>query len=125
MKKQLVLISFILALTAGGALAQEATLHSVAPREYVQKMVNGHLTWVIDTASLDPVMFTTQREKDSIRVLDFQDLLAMDHTWLARDVWRTGSTDGLYRRNRIARNEAKLHQADSAFTVRYGNRYTA
>jgi|SRR5665213_1716400 len=107
------------------AFAQEVTLHRVAPREYVPKLVNGQLTWIVDTVSLDPVYFTTQRERDSIRIIEFTGLLREDHLWLAHNVWRTDSADGLYRRNRIARNEVNLREADSTFTVRYGNRYSS
>jgi hypothetical protein len=119
------IILTILLLAPLSALAQEMTIHRVAPREYVPKMVNGALTWVVDTVSLDPVYFTTQRERDSIRIPEFTDLLREDHLSLAHNVWRTDSADGLYRRNRIARNEVNLHEADSTFTARYGNRYTA
>ncbi|HZK77004.1 MAG TPA: hypothetical protein VFD13_08865, partial [Candidatus Kapabacteria bacterium] len=69
-----IILSIIL-FTPLAAFAQEVTLHRVAPREYVPKLVNGQLTWVVDTVSLDPVYFTTQRERDSIRISEFTDLL--------------------------------------------------
>ena len=119
-----IILTFLL-FTPITAIAQELTIHRVAPREYIPKMVNGQLTWVVDTVSLDHVYFTTQRERDSIRILDFRDLLAMDHVWLSHNIWRDDSADGIYRRNRIARNEVNLREADSTFTARYGNRYTS
>ncbi|HEY3875877.1 MAG TPA: hypothetical protein VGM92_10395 [Candidatus Kapabacteria bacterium] len=79
---------------------------------------------VLDTFAYPP-FFTTQREKDSIRVLDFTELLQEDHLWLAHHTWRTDSADGIYFRDRIKRNEVNLHQADSIFTAGYGNRYTS
>jgi hypothetical protein len=104
--------------------AQEPTIPRVAPIAYHLDLVNGQVVSILDTFNY-PVLYTTQREKDSIRILDFRDLLAMDHLWLGHNVWRNDSANGIYRRQRIARNEVNLHQADSAFTVMYGNRYTA
>ena len=112
------------------ASAQELTVSRTQPIAYHLDFVNGRVVHILDTFQY-PVLYTTQREKDSIRILDFRDLLAMDHLWLSHNVWRNDSADGIayaaytYRRNRIARNEVNLHQADSAFTVMYGNRYTA
>ena len=106
-----------------GASAQ--TLHRVAPRTQHAVIIDGKLTYITDTVSHERSYYFTQREQDSIRILDFRDLLTMDHIWLSHYVWRNDSADGVYRRNRIARNEMNLHEADSAFTVQYGNRYTA
>ncbi|MFI5202316.1 MAG: hypothetical protein ACHQNE_08005 [Candidatus Kapaibacterium sp.] len=125
MKKHIALVIAFLIIAPLATKAQELIIHRVTPREYVPKMVNGKLTWVVDTVSLDPVYFTTQRERDSIRILDFTELLREDHQWLSWHVWRTDSADGLYRMNRIARNEVNLREADSTFTARYGNRYTS
>jgi hypothetical protein len=118
------IILTILLLTPIAAKAQEPIISQVSPLYYHLDLVNGQVVHVLDTFHY-PALYTTQREKDSIRILDFRDLLAMDHLWLSHNVGRNDSADGIYRRNRIARNEVNLHQADSAFTVQYGNRYTA
>jgi hypothetical protein len=117
------IILTILLLTPIAAKAQEPIISHVSPRSYHLDLVNGQVIQVLDTFQY-PVLYTTQREKDSIRILDFRDLLTMDHLWLSHNVWRNDSANGMYRRNRIARNEVNLHQADSVFTVQYGNRYT-
>ena len=127
------IILTILILTASPTmlvtLAQEPTIPHVATTAYHLDLVNGQVVYILDTFHY-PVYSSTQREKDSIRILDFRDLLAMDHLWLSHNVWRNASANSIaydaciYRRNRIARNEVNLHQADSAFTVQYGNRYT-
>ncbi len=114
----------ILILTPIVASAQEPTVSRTQPIAYHLDLVNGQVVHVLDTFHY-PVYSSTQREKDSIRILDFRDLLAMDHLWLSHNVWRNDSANGIYRRQRIARNEVNLHQADSAFTAQYGNRYTA
>lgn len=106
-----------------GARAQ--AIHNATPRTEHAAIINGKLTYITDTVSLERSFYFTTREQDSIRILDFRDLLAMDHTWLSHYVWRNDSSDGIYRRNRIARNEMNLHEADSAFTAQYGNRYTS
>jgi len=117
------IILTIILIAPVGAHAQ--TLHRVAPRTQHAAIVNGKLRYIADTVSLEPAFYLTKREQDSIRILDFRNLLAMDHTWLSHYVWRNDSSDGIYRRNRIARNEVNLREADSAFTVQYGNRYTS
>jgi hypothetical protein len=104
--------------------AQEPTIPHVWATAYHLDLVNGQVVYILDTFHY-PALYTTQREKDSIRILDFRDLLTMDHLWLSHNVWRNDSDNGIYRRVRIARNEVNLHQADSAFTVQYGYRYTA
>jgi hypothetical protein len=118
------IILTILILTPIVASAQEPTIPHVWAKAYHLDLINGQVVHVLDTFHY-PVYSSTQREKDSIRILDFRDLLAMDHLWLGHNVWRNDSANGIYRRQRIARNEVNLHQADSAFTAQYGNRYTA
>jgi len=118
-----IILSIILA-TPVVTLAQEQIIHKVAPRVERTAIINDTLRYITDTVSLERSFYFTKREQDSIRILDFRDLLAMDHTWLSHCVWRNDSSDGIYRRNRIARNEINLRKADSAFTALYGNRYT-
>ena len=117
------IILTIILLAPVGADAQ--TLHNVAPRTQHVTIINGKLTYITDTISLERSFYFTKREQDSIRILDLRDILTMDHTWLSHCVWRNDSSDGIYRRNRIARNEVNLREADSAFTVQYVNRYTS
>lgn len=117
-----IILSIIL-LAPFGAHAQGP--HTVAPRTEHVAIIDGKLAYIIGTPSLERSYYFTLREQDSIRILDFRDLLAMDHTWLSHNVWRNDSADGVYRRNRIVRNEINLQKADSAFTVQYGNRFTS
>jgi hypothetical protein len=117
-----IILSIIL-LAPPGAHAQGP--HTVAPRTQHVANINDTLRYITDTVSLERSFYFTLREQDSICILDFRDLLAMDHTWLSHNVWRNDSADGIYRRNRIARNEINLQKADSAFTVQYGNRFTS
>ena len=115
----------LILLTPLAAQAQEPIIHAVAPRVEHLAIVDGHFAYITDTISLEPVYFVTKREQDSVRIICFRELLAEDHVWLSRHLWRNDSTDGIYRRTRIVRNEGNLHSADSAFTTQYGSQYTS
>jgi len=74
--------------------------------------------------SIAPQFYTTKRERDSIRILDLRDLLAMDHVWVSRNVCRLDSSDGMSRQSRITLNTLALRSADSAFREQYPHQLT-